>query len=91
MESNIVSVLEMRWFIVPNSGHYGDRTVVFSSHKNYDTAARRLASLPWGYTLRQGQKKKGEVFLRAYESIYPIPEQLGLGMDGKWHLLGDDK
>lgn len=85
-----MSVLEMKWFIVQNSGNYGDKTVVYSSHRNYPSAAARLARLPWGYTLRQGQMKKGEVFLRSYESIYPIPEQLGLGMDGEWHLLGGD-
>lgn len=65
-----------KFFVVLAPDLYGDSgTRVVSSHKTLD-AARRSAkmgpdSVVW-FVVRQGNKKKGQEFLRVYESVYPI-------------------
>lgn len=57
-----------RYFVVAAPGHYGDRARVQSSHSTL-ALARRAA---WrGESIRCGEKRKGDVWLRCYEDVYP--------------------
>ena len=58
-----------RYFVVPAPGHYGDRARVYSSHDSL-AAARRAAASP-SVVIREGDKRKGDEWLRAYEDVYP--------------------
>jgi len=58
-----------RFFVVPAPGRYGDKAKVYSSHRTLE-AARKAA----GETgvVRLGDMTKGDAWLRAYESTYPL-------------------
>lgn len=56
------------YFVVPAPGHYGDRARVVSSHR---TRAAALAARGPGYVVREGGKRRGDEWLRAYEATYP--------------------
>lgn len=58
-----------RFFVVPAPGRYGDKAKVYSSHRTLE-AARKAA----GETgvVRVGDMVKGDAWLRAYESTYPL-------------------
>ena len=56
-----------RYFIVPAPGHYGDRARVQSSHSTLALAWRAAIH---GETVRRGEKRKGDEWLRCYEDIY---------------------
>lgn len=58
-----------RFFVVPAPGHYGDSARVISSHATL-RAARRMATA--GYVVRTGEKRRGNIWLRSYEELYPI-------------------
>jgi hypothetical protein len=57
------------YFVTPAPGHYGDRARVISSHATL-AAARKAATA--GYVARAGNKRKGDEWTRAAESIYPV-------------------
>lgn len=60
----------VRYFIVSAPGHYGDSTLVFSSHGSL-AAARRAAS-GGALVVREGALAKGDRLYRSAEGIYPI-------------------
>ena len=60
----------MHYFVVPAPGHYGDRTRVISGHRTLE-AARRAARRAFAACVREGAKRKGDLFLRVSEQIYP--------------------
>jgi hypothetical protein len=62
-----------RFFVVAAPGHYGNKTVVMSSHKTIDAARKAAKSTPhvW-YVVRRGHLRSGWIMLRAAESVYPI-------------------
>lgn len=68
------------YFVVLSPGYYGDKTFVRSSHKSvslaWKAAKRGGASL---FTVRMGDKKIGDEWLRTYEQIYPIVPPLKRG------------
>lgn len=57
------------YFVTPAPGHYGDRARVISSHASL-AAAKKAAGK--GYVVREGDKRKGDEWTRAAESIYPV-------------------
>jgi hypothetical protein len=61
------------YFVVLAPGHYGDSTRVISSHRTL-AAARRAAFCTHGvqFVVRAGSKRRGDLFLRAYEQHCPI-------------------
>lgn len=58
-----------QYFVVPAPGHYGDRATVLSSHATLKAAIRAAGA---GYSVRVGDKRKGDVWLRVYEESYPM-------------------
>jgi hypothetical protein len=61
--------MKTSYFVVPAPGHYGDRARVISSHRTLN-AARKAAGK--GYVVREGAKARGDEWLRASESVYPV-------------------
>jgi hypothetical protein len=60
------------YFIVPAPGHYGSRAKVISSHRTVE-AARKAKGDSAVYVIREGHKRKGDVWLRVFEgSLYPV-------------------
>lgn len=57
------------YFLVPAPGHYVDRAKVLSSHASF-AAARKARG--FGECVRVGEKRKGDEWLRVYESLYPV-------------------
>ena len=53
------------YIVVPAPGHYGDRTVVLSSHRTLAAAKRNAGR---GYVVRESSMVKGNTFLRCYEA-----------------------
>ena len=56
-----------RFFVVPSSGHFGDRSVVVSSHCTLEAAHRACKA---GFEVRVGGKRKGEAWLRSATRVY---------------------
>jgi len=56
-----------RFFVVPSSGHFGDRSVVVSSHRTLDAAQRACKA---GFEVRVGGKRKGDAWLRSATRVY---------------------
>ena len=54
--------------VVPAPGHYGDRTVVLSSHR---TARAALRAAGPGYVVRPSTASKGSEWLRCYDQVCP--------------------
>ena len=64
--------MKTSYFVVAAPGHYGDRTRVVSSHKNATLAKRAARKLGPGFVVREGGKKRGDVFVAASGSIFRI-------------------
>ena len=62
--------MNTKYFIVLAPGHYGDTTPVISSHRSI-AAARRAVQRVSNAWIREGYKRKGDLFLRVSEQIYP--------------------
>lgn len=60
--------MKTRYFVTAAPGHYGDRTPVLSAHASYRAALRFAAP---GHVVREGNKRKGDSFLRSSEQHYP--------------------
>lgn len=60
-----------QYFVVPAPGHYGDRARVSSSHATL-AAAKRAATAR--YVVRVGSLRKGDVWFRSSEQIYPVAQ-----------------
>ena len=56
------------YFIISAPGHYGDRTRVISSRGTLKAARKARGA---GECVREGALKKGAVFFRSAESVYP--------------------
>jgi len=56
-----------RCFVVPAAGHFGDRSVVVSSHRSLEAAQRACRV---GFEVRVGNKVKGEAWFRSATRIY---------------------
>lgn len=54
-----------RYFVAP--GHYGDRARVSSSHATLAAALRQATP---GWAAYEGDKRKGDEWLRVYEQHY---------------------
>jgi hypothetical protein len=57
------------YFITPAPGHYGDASLVISSHRSFRSAAKAASA---GYVIRRGALTKGARWFRSSESVYPI-------------------
>jgi len=70
-----------RYFVVAAPGYYGDRARVVSSHSSKKLAQRAAGK---GEVVRRGDKRKGDVWLRSSERVYPSVE----GFDGftEWSI-----
>ena len=64
-----VQTHEVGFFVVPAPGHYGDKCRVLSNHRSLDSA-RRAAKMAGGCVVRSGDKRRGDTWLRVYESFY---------------------
>lgn len=53
------------FIVVPAPGHYGDRTMVLSSHRTLAAAKRAASGKNWA--VYEGYEKKGAEWLRVYE------------------------
>lgn len=62
--------MKTRYFVVFAPGHYGDTCKVLSSHYTYRRAIKAIQDTTT-LVIREGNKRKGETFTRASESIYP--------------------
>ena len=51
-----------RFFVVPAAGHFGDRSVVASSHRTLEAAQKACRE---GFEVRVGNKIKGEAWFRS--------------------------
>lgn len=60
-------MLAEHYFITAAPGYYGDRSVVFSSHKTLDAALRAAGK---GHAIWRGHKQKGDIWLRVYEQHF---------------------
>lgn len=58
-----------RFFVVPAPGRYGDKAKVYSSHRTLVAAHKDAGETG---VVRVGAKRKGETWLRVYESTYPL-------------------
>jgi len=56
-----------RFFVVPSTGHFGDRSVVASSHRSIEAAQKACKA---GFEVRVGNKVKGEAWFRSATRIY---------------------
>ena len=63
---------ETTYFVVVAPGHYGDSTLVYSSHRTLAAARRACGDT---CVVREGAKRKGERFLRSSEEIYPVARE----------------
>lgn len=60
------------FIVVSAPGYYGDTTRVLSAHRTARAALRARGSWP-GLVVRACEgKRKGDVFYRASESLYPV-------------------
>ena len=60
----LIPMSDTNYIVVSAPGHYGNRTVVLSSHRTARAALRNAGRC---YVVRESALVKGDTFLRCYE------------------------